>query len=47
MTRTSTAVQAAVSDRLETTDATIVTRVARRSSDGTPWSMAAAREVLG
>ncbi|WP_222919695.1 hypothetical protein [Natrinema sp. SYSU A 869] len=46
MTRTSTAVQAAVSNRPETTDATIVTHVARRLSDGTPWSTAAAQEVM-
>ncbi|WP_226481501.1 hypothetical protein [Natrinema amylolyticum] len=46
MTRPSTAVQAAVSNRLETTDATTVTRVARRSSDGTPQSTTAAREVM-
>ncbi|ELY90060.1 hypothetical protein [Natrinema altunense] len=46
MTRTSTAVQAAVSNRLETTDTTIGSDVVRRSVGETSRSTAAAREVL-
>ncbi|WP_175417034.1 hypothetical protein [Natrinema pallidum] len=46
MTRTSTAVQAAVSNRLETTDTTIGGDVGRRPVGGSSRSTAAAREVL-